>query len=450
MKLKPYPAYQDSGVEWLGQVPDGWEVKPLKHVTSVNDEVLPESTDQDEEIEYVDIGSVTVENGIEKTESMKFSEAPSRARRKVRDGDIIVSTVRTYLKAIAPIESPPENLVCSTGFAVIRPRDRFMPSFAKYSMQSSYFVDEVIARSVGVSYPAINSSEMVCIRIAMPSTFEQSKIASFLDRETDKLDTLIAKQEKLIELLQEKRQAVISHAVTKGLDPDAPMKDSGVEWLGKVPVGWNVKRLKHIKALKPNAFVDGPFGSNLKTEHFILNGDAYVIESNFATQNVLTLSELKTISQEHFETIIRSQTKEGDIIIAKIGAQFGKASILPKVDKPAVVSGNSMKLSVNENLCGNQWAYWQLTNLKAIGEIDLLSNGSAQPALSLGSMNNLPFLLPSISEQVLILEYISKETTKIDILIDKAKRSIELAKEHRTALISAGVTGKIDVREYSC
>jgi type I restriction enzyme S subunit len=128
-------------------------------------------------------------------------------------------------------------------------------------------------------------------------------------------------------------------------------KDSGVEWLGEVPEHWQVKRLKHIKALSPNAFVDGPFGSNLKSEHYIEGGEVYVIESNFATQGKLELSNLKTISSEHFHTIQRSETQAGDIVIAKIGAQFGKVSILPFIDKPAVVSGTSMKLTVNSDIC---------------------------------------------------------------------------------------------------
>ena len=183
----------------------------------------------DQEIEYVDIGSVSLANGIERTETMSFGDAPSRARRIPRNGDVLVSTVRTYLKAIAPVVSPPSNLVASTGFAVIRSRNSLQPDFLKYALQEEHFIQQVISRSTGVSYPAINASEIAKIPLCLPDPTEQQAIATFLDRETAKIDALIFEQKRLIELLQEKRQAVISHAVTKGLNPDAPMKDSGVE-----------------------------------------------------------------------------------------------------------------------------------------------------------------------------------------------------------------------------
>ena len=446
MSLPKYPEYKDSGVSWLGEVPAHWELKPLRHVATINDEALPETTDADYKIEYVDIGSVTLSGGIERTESFLFESAPSRARRVVKHGDIIVSTVRTYLKAIAPISYPVDNLIVSTGFAVVRPGRYFASSFAKYFLQSNFFVDEVISRSVGVSYPAINASDLNSICLLLPKYEEQEVIANFLDRETAKIDALIAEQEKLIALLAEKRQATISRAVTRGLDPNVPLKDSGVPWLGKVPAHWDLKRIKHIKSSEPNAFVDGPFGSNLKSEHFVEEGDVFVIESNFATQGRLDEAELKKITLAHFETISRSEVVSGDIVIAKIGAQFGKASILPDLTKRAVISGNSLKLTVNGNICSQGWVYYQLVNLKFVGEIDLLANGSAQPALSLGGMNTLPVLIPPCAEQLEIINFIKQELSRLNLLNESAKKTIMLLTERRAALISAAVTGKIDVR----
>ncbi|MDA0561726.1 restriction endonuclease subunit S, partial [Burkholderia pseudomallei] len=243
MSLPRYSKYKDSGAAAVGAVPHHWEIKPIKAVASINDDVLPETTDPTFELAYVDIGSVSLDMGIEKTEAFTFKDAPSRARRLVRHGDVIVSTVRTYLKAIAAIAMPPENLVVSTGFAVVRPLDSVEPRFAKYALQGATFIDEVISRSTGVSYPAINASDLARIALPVPPRGEQSAIAAFLDRETGKIDMLIAEQEKLLGLLAEKRQATISHAVTRGLNPDAPMKDSGVAWLGEVPANWAVKQL---------------------------------------------------------------------------------------------------------------------------------------------------------------------------------------------------------------
>ncbi|PIE42718.1 MAG: hypothetical protein CSA50_08990 [Gammaproteobacteria bacterium] len=209
---------RDSGVEWLGEVPEGWGTKPLKYLCTYNDDVLAGYVSDDYEIEYVDIGSVSAIEGITKTESMVFERAPSRARRIVRDGDIIVSTVRTYLEAIAPVDNPPENLVVSTGFAVIRPNRLLHKGYAAYCLRVKGFIKEVVAQSVGVSYPAINASDLVNIKVPKPAIDEQQKIANFLDHETAKIDILIEKQQQMIKLIQERRTALISAAVTGKID----------------------------------------------------------------------------------------------------------------------------------------------------------------------------------------------------------------------------------------
>ena len=176
---------------------------------------------------------------------MAFQEAPSRARRLVRDGDIIISTVRTYLRAVAPIKSPPDNLVVSTGFAVIRP-DGLAPCFARYALVADGFVGSVIARSTGVSYPAINASDLVRISVPVPPIDEQLAIADYLDTESKRIDGLIEEKLKLKELLIELRVATISDAVAKGLDSNVRKKNAGVAWLGEIPQHWKIKRVKHI------------------------------------------------------------------------------------------------------------------------------------------------------------------------------------------------------------
>jgi len=208
---------KDSGVEWLGEIPAHWEVRRLKYLATVNDEALSETTDPDMEIAYVDIGNVDSIAGITGAEDLIFEDAPSRARRIVRQGDIIISTVRTYLKSIARIEPTDANLIVSTGFAVIRPQ-KLDGEFAAYAMGSSYFVDRIVAHSVGVSYPAINASELACLDIAFPPRPEQRAIAAFLDQETGKLDSLVAKICEAIQRLSELRSALISAAVTGRID----------------------------------------------------------------------------------------------------------------------------------------------------------------------------------------------------------------------------------------
>ena len=227
MKLPAYPKYKSSGVEWLGDVPKGWEVKRLKYSASINDEALPETTPPEFELNYVDIGNVDSVEGIIAQEQLTFDTAPSRARRIARDGDTIVSTVRTYLRAIAPIRKSSGNLIVSTGFAVIRP-DKVHPHFLSYALRESSFVETVVARSVGVSYPAVNASDVGTIPIPLPKPDEQRAIANFLDRETARLDTLVGKKRELIEKLKEKRTVLISRTVTRGLKPTRKLKPSGI------------------------------------------------------------------------------------------------------------------------------------------------------------------------------------------------------------------------------
>ena len=213
-------------MEWLGEVPEHWEVKRLKLVASTNDDTLSEAEDPLRPLAYVDIGSVDSTAGIVDMEEMVFEDAPSRARRLVCDGDTIVSTVRTYLRAIAPVAAPPPEMVVSTGFAVIRPRT-LAPGFASWALREHRIVEEIVARSTGVSYPAINASEIGDLLLPLPPLDEQRTIAAFLDGETERIDALVAKKRLLLERLAEYRTALITRTVTKGLDPSAKMKHSG-------------------------------------------------------------------------------------------------------------------------------------------------------------------------------------------------------------------------------
>jgi len=215
--LDPDAPMRDSGIEWLGEIPAHWEVRRLKHAATCNDEALRDSTDPMFAMDYVDIGSVDEFEGIIRRESTTFGNAPSRARRIVRDGDVVISTVRTYLRAIAAISNATPNLIVSTGFAVIRPR-KMNSAFAQYAVRAPCFVEAVAANSVGVNYPAINADELVCLAIASPHLDEQQAIAGFLDRETGRIDALVDKVREAIERLKELRTALISAAVTGKID----------------------------------------------------------------------------------------------------------------------------------------------------------------------------------------------------------------------------------------
>ena len=240
---KPYAAYKDSGVEWLGQVPEHWEVLPLRAVASVNDDEREQSNETGESIRYIDISTVSLEGGIGEPTVIKVQDAPSRAQRKAKTGDVALSTVRTYLRAIGQVHQNHEDCVFSTGFAVIRAGSKLVPDFLYSGLLSEPLLAEIEANSKGVSYPAINASEVMLFKLPVPPKLEQERIAEALKSETARIDALISKKTRFIELLREKRQALITQAVTNGLDPNVKMKDSGVEWLGEVPEHWVVRRV---------------------------------------------------------------------------------------------------------------------------------------------------------------------------------------------------------------
>lgn len=431
MSLPRYLAYRDSGVEWLGELPAHWDVKPIRTLATLNDEVLPESTPEDFEIQYVDIGSVSLIAGIERCEAMAFGASPSRARRVVRHGDVLVSTVRTYLKAIAPIDSPPPNLVASTGFAVVRPKAGQCSTFLKYGLQCESFVQQVIARSTGVSYPAINASELARIPVWAPPLGEQSAIAAFLDRETAKIDALIAEQEALLTLLAEKRQATISHAVTRGLDPNVPMKDSGIPWLGEVPAHWEVLRLARLyREVAEVGHEDLPVLS--------VSIHAGVSDRELGEAEVdrkVTRSEDRSKYKR-----VRPNDLTYNMMRAWQGG-FGTVKVEGQVSPAYVVARPRMGLET-------EFLELLLRTPGASEQVRRHSRGITDFRLRLywEEFKNLQIALPPFREQGQILAKISAAVNEFGQVAGESDRNIALLKERRSALITAAVTGQIDVR----
>ena len=212
--LDPNVEMKDSGVEWIGEIPKNWMMFRLKHLVSYNQETLPENTDPNYKFHYIEISDVDYIEGININEKINFSSSPSRARRVVKPTDVIVSTVRTYLRAIGVVPEF-DDIVCSTGFCVLRDKSGLIDQrFLSYSVRSEWFVSEVISNSYGVSYPAINSFELVKIKIVVPPIDEQARIVDFIDSRISKIDNQIYFEEKRISLLREYRQSLISSAVT--------------------------------------------------------------------------------------------------------------------------------------------------------------------------------------------------------------------------------------------
>ncbi|BBR39161.1 type I restriction-modification protein subunit S [Aeromonas veronii] len=440
---KPYPAYRDSGVEWIGQVPSKWEVKPIKIVATFNDDVLPDSTAADTPISYVDISSVSYAAGIGSTEEMLFGNAPSRARRKAKVGDVVISTVRTYLKAVAAVDAAHADCVYSTGFAVLRSRTGHIePNFLKWLALNELFIQSVESHSEGLSYPAINAPELVNLKTVMPSLPEQATIAVTIDRETARFDALIAKKTRFIELLKEKRQALITHAVTKGLDPNVAMKDSGVEWIGEVPEQWVIGRLCDFCS----SISTGPFGTALGVSDYIKDGIP-VINPSHMNDGLCAPDRLVTVSEETAQRLAFWVLREGDIVAARRG-ELGRAAIVTGEEAGWICGTGSLRLTPLPDRATPEYLYSVLQSGYARAWLDRESVGSTMPNLNESLIGRLPVVIPpSTTEQISLLGSLDQQECRVSSLIAKTQRSIDLLKERRSAFITAAVTGQIDLRE---
>ncbi len=444
--MQPYPTYCDPGVEWLGEVPGHWDVGRLKYVTSINDDALSDSEEPLRPMSYVDISSVDSTRGITHIEEMVFEDAPSRARRLVRDGDTIVSTVRTYLRAIAPITDPPPTMVVSTGFAVIRPRD-LDPSFSAWALRGHGFIEEVVARSVGVSYPAINASEIGNIPIAVPPLDEQRDIAAFLDRETERIDSLIAKKLLLIERLQEYRTALITRTVTRGLPPEAAraagldpsprLKPSGVGWLGDVPEHWSTPKLSTRYDIALGKMLDE---SRITGEHLV----SYLrnVDVQWDKINLLDLPEMDFRPREFGRYTVR----EGDLLVCE-GGEPGRSAIVP----PGVSAIGFQKAlhrlrPLNAEECP-RYLFYTLSFAASYGVFEARGNPNTILHLTGDMLREYRFPRPPRDEQLAIADFLDREVGRINDLSERIKAAIDRLQEYRTALIAAAVTGKIDVRD---
>lgn len=424
MKYHRYDKYKETGVTWLGKMPENWDVKRIKYLASCNDETLGETTDPDMPINYVDISSVDLISGIKSSEELTFEKSPSRARRIVRDGDTIISTVRTYLKAIAPIREPIENLIVSTGFAVIRPRKNLHPDYLGYCLQSEGFLGEVVAYSNGVSYPAINPTDLIGLPIPAPPHDQQKAIASFLDEKTAEIDALIAKKEELLLKLAEKRAAMITHAVTKGLNPSAPMKDSGIDWLGQIPAHWDMKRFK-FSALSVNQkieqdLVDAPY---------------------MGLEHVESWTGKRIADDESKSEGIVSVFRKNDVLFGKLRPYLAKIYL---ADEAGCSSTEFLNLRAKKNLEPSYLKYY-LLNKDFIDLVDGSTYGAKMPRASWDFIGNQFILLPPNAEQKLIADFLDNKTAEMDKTAHTIKNAIYNLKEYRSALITNAVTGKIKV-----
>jgi type I restriction enzyme S subunit len=438
MSLPRYPKYKTSGAEWLGELPDGWEMQPLKYTTLVytgnslneTEKKLYESTDQ-KSLPYISSKDIDLETHVVQYEN--------GLRIPNGNNDLKVAQSGTFLLCIEGGSAGRKVAFLSHDVCFVNKLCCFSSTqsnkFRFYFVQSQNFKDKFGLSLTGL-IGGVSTSLLQNFQIPIPSLAEQTAIAEFLDRETWKIDELVAEQRRLMELLKEKRQAVISHAVTKGLNPNAPMTPSGIEWLGDVPVGWEVKRLKHLSSFIAVGIVVNP-SSYIAEEGlpFIYGGDI--------REGVIDSTNSRRISKESSQANAKTLLRPGDLLTVRVGAPGVTAVVPPECD-----GGNCASVMlVRQGPFNSEWLCYTMNTPVVRFQVDVVKYGAAQEQFNISHAVDFWMPCPPRLEQDEIVAFLTRETAKFDALTAEAQRAIDLLKERRTALISAAVTGQIDVRQ---
>lgn len=434
-KWKCYPEYKDSGVKWIGEIPKEWEEKRLKHNSYIKGRIGWQNLRSDE---FTDEGPYLItgmhfSNGSVDWDSCyhitkeRYEIAPEI---QVKEQDVLITKDGSIGK-MAYIDYLPGKASLNSHLLVIRPlRMSYHPRFLYYFLGSNIFEIYIYKNQTGTTFFGITQESIANFSMIVPSLSEQQTIVSFLDHETSKIDALIEKKQLFIELLEEKRATLISHAVTKGLDPNTKMKDSGVEWIGEIPESWDIKPFRRICSVNQGLQI-------AQSERFYEPIDTRL--------EYITIKSIhnKNAAREYIENPPKSVVcHQNDILLARTGATGEVIT-----NQEGVFHNNFFLIKYNSKKVYRDFLVYYLKNKLIKSFILLLAGTTTIPDLNHGDFLSVPFISPSFKEQQSITNFLDRETEKIDTLINKISIQIEKLKEYRTALISAAVTGKVDVRE---
>ena len=427
-----YDKYKDSAIAWIGEIPEHWEVRKLKNVCSTNNASLSDKTSKEFEFDYIDIGSVSFELGIHKTEKYTFQNAPSRARKIARLGDIIVSTVRTYLKAIDIINSEEkEKYIYSTGFAILSPLKNILSEFMIYICRSEYFTNQVSIYSTGINYPSINDTALKMINIVMPHLSEQQSIAYYLDQKCGEIDELITLQEEMITKLQSYKQSVITEAVTKGLDKNVPLKDSGIEWVGEIPKHWEVKRLKNVCSTN-NASLSDKTSKEFEFDYIDIGSVSFE----------LGIHKTEKYTFQNAPSRARKIARLGDIIVSTVRTYLKAIDIINSEEKEKYIYSTGFAiLSPLKNIL-SEFMIYICRSEYFTNQVSIYSTGINYPSINDTALKMIYIVIPPLSEQQSIADYLDQKCSEIDELISIKQQKIEKLKDYKKSLIFECVTGK--------
>lgn len=447
MSLPRYLIYKDSGVSWLGEVPAHWDVYPLKReldfLTS-GSRGWAEHYSDDGAL-FLRIGNLTRDSirlDLSDIQRVDIPDGAEGARTRVKPGDVLFS-ITAYLGSVAVVPEGIEAAFVSQHVALARLKEKgsVLPAWSAYVALSWIGKTYLETTGYGGTKVQLSLDDVANLLLTVPPLTEQSVITAFLDQETAKIDALIAEQEKLIALLAEKRQATISRAVTRGLDPNVPLKDSGVPWLGKVPVHWIVKRFRDVCL----SISTGPFGTALGTSDYISGGVPVINPSHIVDGKIVPDDDV-TVSVSTADRLDYWVIRTGEIVVARRG-ELGRAAVVEACSDGWICGTGSLRVTPNHDCVTAYFLHAILQSKYAREWLNQQSVGSTMANLNEGILGNLPIVVPvNLEEQSQLIDELFVKLQKIDRMIFLAEQNIALSQERRAALISAAVTGKIDVR----
>lgn len=431
--MERYSEYKDSGEQWLGEIPSHWEVKRLGSYFSERKMKV-----SDKDFQPLSVTKAGIMPQLENVAKSNDSDN----RKLVRKGDFVINS-RSDRKGSSGV-SPLDGSVSLINI-VLEPRKNIFAPFCNYLLKSSVFVEEYYRNGRGIVADLWTTryDEMKSIKLSMPPLSEQSAIVAYLDRITSQLDEAIAQQQRMIDLLNERKQIIIQHAVTKGLNPKAEMVESGVEWIRRMPKHWEIMSFRHKINVLTDYTANGSFGdlaANVK----------YLDSKDYA--RLVRLTDLRANFEEErgvwvnkysYEYLSKSALNGGELLIANVGAYSGLPWIMPKVDFKATLAPNMFLLRLQ--YVETEYIYYLLMSQIYFNQLQMIASATAQPKLNKNNIKELPIIVPPMEEQLLVVNYLKSISSEIDSAISNCHRQITLLRERKQIIINEVVTGKVKV-----
>lgn len=440
--MKKYYSYKDSGIEWIGEIPSHWEVKRFGHLFSFSRGLGITKKDLKEEgIPCVNYGEIHSKFGFSvdpenhKLKCVEESYLETADKSLLKRGDFVFADTSEDIEGSGNFTVLDSDLPTFAGYhtVIARHENGNHYKYLAYCFDSLEFRNQIRSAVSGIKVFSITQAILKSSKVQLPSYPEQTAIATYLDRKTAEIDELIADKKRLLELYEEEKTAVINQAVTKGINPDVPMKDSGIEWLGEIPEHWVVKRFKHVTTKIGDGIHSTP--SYLQgTEIYFING------VNLNSGEISLTDKTLSVSIEEYDKF-KIDLKQGSILISLNGT-IGKLAFY---NNEKVILGKSAAYIELKDLVYNKFIYYVLKSQYINNYFEDSFSGTTIKNLSLYTLRNTPFPFMEFEEQQTIVHHIETECKRIDTQVERTKKLIELLKEYREALISEVVTGKIKV-----